>query len=171
MSGAKKAIADVTEGSGDIVRGVASDPFKFARTVGKETERAVGGLGKNVERNAQTFANDLGTVLKGDFNNIGQSALRTFLNYKTFGLVNPDDMKKVTGETGSERAKSEAEKEARNEQANLAGYRQSEMDEMVKSVISGQVSSRRTNPGSRQTFVNFGSAPKSNTLLTVMRKQ
>ena len=170
MSGAKKAIADVTEGSGDIVRGVVSDPFKFARTVGKETERAVSGLGKNVERNAQTLANDLGTVLKGDFNNAGQSYLRTFLNLNTAGMINPDDLRKITGETGSERAKSEMEKAALNEQANLAGFRQSEMDEMVKSVISGQVSSRRTNPGSRQTFINAGSAPKSNTLLTVMRK-
>lgn len=126
------------------------------------------GLGNNIEANARNAAEDFGMLFSGNFNNLGTSAVRSAGAGLTF-IANPDDLKRITGESRSQRAERESvEKAAANDAKDLANQN-AEMLRQNAAVISGAVTARQRTPGKGMTLLTGApGAGGSNTLLTVM---
>lgn len=145
-----------------------NDVVNSGKKMLNQAEQTVSDLGKNLETNVQTRVNDLAMLTKGNFNNVGQSILMAGLtNNPVAMLANPNDLKNVIGETGSQRYKSEQIQNAANDQANADAATALEQLRLNATAVAGLVDAKKRAPGRAQTFLSGGSnAP--NTLLTII---
>lgn len=127
-------------------------------------------LESNVSRNLQGTAADLSRIAAGDLNNAGRSILRAGLTSRTGGLINPDQARNITGETGGERAVREAgEQEVAQEQADIQA-REDERKQQIIRRISEEIEGRRLSPGtSLLTTGALAQQSAGNTILTARR--
>jgi hypothetical protein len=137
-------------------------------------KNTVESVGSNITGNLNTAVNDIALIMgdpKKGLNNIGGTLGRAALRANPVSfLANPNDLKSLTGETGSERLASEKVQEAKDEAQNLADIKAEESMNAIKSVIAGVTSQRMSAPGVRaQTLL--GSVPQTNTLLNIMSKK
>lgn len=126
-------------------------------------------LGKNAERNVQSILQGTGMVLSGDFNNIGSTLADMALAGVTGGaslLVNPNDRKKIMGETAVQRKVREGEEVQQAQAAADLATQAAEKERQNASNIAGIVGGYRMSPGRRSTLLTV--PQPRNTLLTLL---
>lgn len=134
---------------------------------------AVGGiakdLGMNAEKNIQNILQGTGMVLSGNFDNIGSTLLDMGLAGVTGGaslLVNPNDRRRLLGETAVGRKVREGQEAADAKAAADLAAQENEKMRQAESNIAGIVGAYSRAPGRRSTLVTVPGA--SNTLLTLL---
>ncbi len=120
-------------------------------------------LAKNVERNTQRGLKMVGSLIKGDFNNLGSTAAQLTSPFSY--LANPDDKTNITGDTNIDRAEKDAESQAQSDAAGAEAAVAAEKTRQQEAQIAGIVSAKKRAPGRAQTLISI--KPSSNTLLSL----
>lgn len=153
---------------GSWVKDKFKEVEKGVQNIGKEIEKGVSGLGKNIEGNVQQTLGAVGGMFNGDLNNIGRTLLDAALLTSAGGLINNDDISRLTGtETNVNRRVREGEEAIKNQAAADLAAQAAERQRQAASTISGIVSGYNRTPGRSASLL--GSASANNTLLTLVR--
>lgn len=126
-------------------------------------------VAKNVEKNLQNAATGVASVARGDFNNLGRTVLDVALIGTGAGLaINPNDKKRLIGETASERrAREAADRQAALDQQQAADAQAQEIANRNRGFIeeiTARAQNRRRSPGIGQSLLGVSSS--GGTLLT-----
>lgn len=137
------------------VQQFAKQAEKEVSNLGKSAEKGVQDIGKNIEKNYQNFGTTLGSIAGGNFNNLGQSLLNMGLSLT--GVVNPNDVAGISGETGAKRMEREAMTAVANQEKEAAKAKEQARLDGLAAMLSGAAKARSRMPGFGQTLL--GSAP------------
>jgi hypothetical protein len=142
---------------------MSGETKKLERNISRE----LGAWERNIEATINTTLADTARVLQGDFNNYGNSLQRTILSAGTGGLVSQEDLRKITGETGSEKY---ARLLKEHKEAQVAADIRAKEDERRQQIIrriAAEIESRRMAPGtSLLTTAALSQQSPGNTILT-----
>jgi hypothetical protein len=142
---------------------MSGETKKLERNISRE----LGAWERNIEATINTTLADTARVLQGDFSNYGNSLQRTILSAGTGGLVSQEDLRKITGETGSEKY---ARLLKEHEEAQVAADIRAKEDERRQQIIrriAAEIESRRMTPGtSLLTTAALSQQSPGNTILT-----
>lgn len=136
-------------------------------SVSDAVSSGVSGLGKNLEKNAQTVAQGSALLLQGKWNGAGRALLDA--NPMTW-FMNPDDKNALGSAIGLggvsqiDRYKNDAKQEALYATANDLQAQRDELMRQASSTVAGLVSARRK--GAEASFFGSDAAANGNTLLT-----
>lgn len=152
---------------GALVSPVLSGTTAALQNAGGVVSEGLKGANQNVTRNLADLSADLAVAGSGNFNNLGQTLLKQATTQLTAGLVNPDDLKKVMGNTGSQRFRADQTQKATDAAAADAQAVIDAQNRDVANTIQGVVTANKATPGRRQTLIN-GPSGSGNTLLTLI---
>jgi len=178
MGGVKKPKTGIgaIDNAGDNIKNAVGQAGKdisnAAQSVGSGVETLVQDAGKNVETNYQNAAKNLANIASGDFSNLGQTVFNTGLSLT--GVLNPDDIRRTSGQTSVERKTEEVIRQAQIDSANSAAADAATALETsldgIRSTITGQIGARRMSPGRNMTLLSGGGGVSgTNTLLTIAK--
>ena len=131
------------------------------------TVKAVQDAGKNIEANFQDTGKFFGEIFRGNFNNLGESIVRSTMAGATGMMINPKDKRRIGGEASFERRAREGQEAADKAAAQDLANQNAELLRQNAAVFSGAAEARKRAPGRSMTLLNQSGSPR-NTLLTVM---
>lgn len=127
-------------------------------------KRDITSLGTNIERNYQKFAQVGANILSGDFNNIGQSLLT--MGVSLTGVTNPDDVRRLAGESGVDRKVREAVEKGELDLATTNAAIEAKRLSGLATTFEQMAVGRAGLPGRRGTMLTGATPGTSGTLLT-----
>lgn len=134
------------------------------KRAGQSIETGVQGLGKNLEENFRRKLSMGSRFLSGKWNNLGQDILYDMLSTSTGGIANPDDLRRLSGEGGTERMVREAGEQAAAEEAATAAAIENKRIAGITGVFDSIIGARKRTPGRGATLL--GEASQGRTILT-----
>ncbi len=167
----KRAVSDISNSGNAIGSQAVGGINSFLVQAGQGIGNTLADLGKNVERNVQNEIESIVALTQpGGFNNIFQTGIARGARGLSGGLMNPDDISRISGPTNVDRMQTDAATKAANTARDQAARdAQAQIDDsnrQVSTFLASLSGGRMRQPGRSQTLLSTPGASQ-NTLLTL----
>lgn len=134
----------------------------------KRVGNALEGWGKNIEANLQDTGAAWRDLFSGNFNNLGNNAVRGTLAGISMGAISRKDKRRLGGEASFERARREKEEKAAEDVIKDQQNAVAAQGQLIANTVAGLVDAKRRTPGRRMVMSdNLLSSMRNNSLLTM----